>query len=116
MKYLVMICRGHVPIHGADTLKGHLNKDSKNFLRMFMAKGVPITKETCLDVVRQFHLAFKGKETAEIYDILIEQLLRAIRKYDPEYKKKLKQIVEMIDDKFAGPKFNPHCRQPLPGV
>ena len=42
---------------------------------------------------------------AEIYDILIEQLLRAIRKFDPEYKKKLKQIVEMIDDKFAGPKF-----------
>ena len=70
-----------------------------------MAKGAPINKETCLDVVRQFHLAFKGKETAEIYDILIEQLLRAIRKYDPEYNKKLKQIVEMIDDKFAQPKF-----------
>ena len=42
---------------------------------------------------------------AEIYDILIEQLLRAIRKFDPEYNLKLKQIVEMIDDKFAGPKF-----------
>ena len=105
MKYLVMICRGHVPIHGAGTLWGHLNKDSKNFLRMFMAKGAPINKETVLDVVRQFHLAFKARETAEIYDILIEQLLRAIRKYDPEYNLKLKQIVEMIDDKFAQSKF-----------
>jgi hypothetical protein len=85
-------------------VNGALNKDTQNFLRMFMAKGAPINKDTCLSVVRQFHLAFKGKETAEIYDILIEQLLRAIRKYDPEYKKKLKQIVEMIDDKFAGPK------------
>ena len=101
MKYLVMICRGHVPIHGAGTLWGHLNKDSKNFLRMFMVNGAPINKETVLDVVRQFHLAFKGKETAEIYDILIEQLLRAIRKFDPDYNLKLKQIVEMIDDKFA---------------
>jgi hypothetical protein len=36
---------------------------------------------------------------------MIEQLLRAIRKYDPEYNLKLKQIVEMIDDKFAQPKF-----------
>ena len=29
----------------------------------------------------------------------------AIRKFDPEYKKKLKQIVEMIDERFAGRKF-----------
>ena len=105
MKYLVMICRGHVPIHGAGTLWGHLNKDSQNFLMMFLVKGAPINKDTYLSVVRQFHLAFKGKETAEIYDILIEQLLRAIRKYDPDYNLKLKQIVEMIDDKFAQPKF-----------
>jgi hypothetical protein len=30
-------------------------------------------------------LAFKGKETTEIYDILMEQLLQAIQKYDPGY-------------------------------
>ena len=29
----------------------------------------------------------------------------AIRKYDPDYKVKLKQIVEIIDEKFAGRKF-----------
>ena len=37
---------------------------------------------------------------AEIYDILMEQLLRAIRKYDPAYKEKMKQIVEIINEKL----------------
>jgi len=63
----------------------------------------PLNKDTYLQIIRQFHLAFKGKDKdgAEIYDVLIEQLLRAIRKYDPDYKLKLKQIVEMIDAKFC---------------
>ena len=74
-------------------------------INTFLSKGEPVNNNTYLKVVRQFHLAFKGKETAEIYDVLIEQLLRAIRKFDPHYKQKLKQIVEMIDEKFAQRKF-----------
>ncbi|HWY46619.1 MAG TPA: hypothetical protein VNX70_04505 [Bryobacteraceae bacterium] len=39
MKYLVMIRRGHVPTCGA-----HINKDTKNFIRYFLPKGVPLTR------------------------------------------------------------------------
>src|SRR5579883_1302738 len=69
------------------------------------ASSSPITKASLVPVVRHFHLAFKGKDTAEIYDVLMEQLLRAIRKYDPHYKAKMKQVVEVIDEKFAGRRF-----------
>jgi hypothetical protein len=37
-----------------------------------------------------------------IFTVLANRLLRAIRKFDPHYNQKLKQIVEMIDEKFAG--------------
>ncbi len=60
-----------------------MNKDIRGFLRMFMAKGDVVNRQTLLPVVRRLHLAFKGKDTAEVYGVLIEQLLRAIRKYDP---------------------------------
>ena len=39
----------------------------------------------------------KGMATDEIYDVLMEQLVTAIRKYDPEYKEKVKLVVEAID-------------------
>jgi len=39
MKYLVMILRAHVPTWGA-----HINKDTKNFIRYFLPKGVPLTR------------------------------------------------------------------------
>jgi hypothetical protein len=41
------------------------------------------------------------QDAAEIYDILMEQLLAAIRKYDPKYKDKMKQVVETINEKFS---------------
>src|SRR5579872_6529973 len=41
------------------------------------------------------------KNHVEMYDIMMEQLLRAIRKYDPDYKGKMKQVVEKIDEKLA---------------
>ena len=34
-----MICRGHVPIHSAGTNRGHVNKDTTKFLKMFLPKG-----------------------------------------------------------------------------
>lgn len=54
-----------------------------------------------LQIVHQFHLAFKGKDAGEIYGELMEQLLRAVRKYDPGYEQKVKSIVEIIDEKYA---------------
>ena len=53
-----------------------------------------------LSIARQLHLAFKAKKANEMYDILAEQLLKAIRKYDPDYKEKVKEIVEVIDEKY----------------
>ena len=64
----------HVPTWGA-----HINKDTKNFIRYFLPKGVPLTRASASKAVRHMHLAFKGKATTEIYDILMEQLLRAIQ-------------------------------------
>jgi hypothetical protein len=50
---------------------------------------------------KTLHLAFKTKTPDEIYDILMEQLIRAIRQYDHEYSTKTRQIVETINDKLS---------------
>ena len=44
------------------------------------------------------HLAFKGLDGEEVYDVLMEQFLAAAAKYDPYYPQKLKQVVEVIED------------------
>lgn len=75
MKYLVMIRHGHVPVFGAN-----INKDIKTFIQYFLPRGAALSRVTVSKAVRHLHLAFKGKETTEIYDILMEQLLRAIQK------------------------------------
>jgi|SRR5450432_1559378 hypothetical protein len=49
-------------------------------------------------VVKQFHLAFKGIETDEIYDILMAQLVATIKGYDPAYTDKVKLLVEAIEN------------------
>ena len=40
MKYLVMICRGHVPVIGRGDQGAPINKDIKPFLISFCRKGV----------------------------------------------------------------------------
>jgi hypothetical protein len=39
MKYLVMICRGHVPTMGVGPNKAKVNKDIEPFLKLFLPKG-----------------------------------------------------------------------------
>jgi hypothetical protein len=39
MKYLVMICRGHVPIVGHGSNPHFINKDVRTFLMYFLPKG-----------------------------------------------------------------------------
>jgi hypothetical protein len=39
MKYLAMICRGHVP-----TWEGKVNQDAKNFIRYFLSKGARMNR------------------------------------------------------------------------
>ncbi len=40
-------------------------------------------------------------QSVEIYDILMEQLVAAIQKYDPDYKIKVKQVVGVIQREFC---------------
>jgi hypothetical protein len=81
-----------VPVWGR-----HVNPDIKAFIRYFLPKGAPATAGNISKAVRHLHLAFKGKTTAEIYDILMEQLLRAIKKYDPAYTDKVRLVAEVIN-------------------
>ena len=48
-----------------------------------------------------FHLAFKDIDTEEMYDVLMEQMVRAIKQYDPSYTEKVKRIVEIIDHELS---------------
>jgi hypothetical protein len=95
-KYLTMICRGHVPVWGR-----RVNQDIAQFIRYFLPKGSPATPQTTQTAVRHLHLAFKGMETEEIYDVMMAQLIRAIAKYDPNYTDKVKEVVEAINEQLS---------------
>jgi hypothetical protein len=96
MKYLAMICRGHVPVY-----KGRINRDARQFIRYFMS-GASSNRSSIGKAIRHLHLAFKGMQTEEIYDVLMEQFLRAAAKYDPNYTEKVKQVVEVIENALSG--------------
>src|ERR1035437_6930759 len=81
MKYLVMICQGHVAILGIGKNPHRINPDVEPFIRYFLPKGERLNWRTVMKVVRHFHLAFKGMDTEEVYDILMAQLVAAINKY-----------------------------------
>ena len=97
-KYLVMICRGHVPVIGRGDKGAPINKDIKPFLLYFLPKGSSLDWRTMNVIVKHFHLAFKGMETEEIYDVLMEQLVATIKGYDPKYTEKVKLLVEAIEN------------------
>jgi hypothetical protein len=57
--------------------------------------------ETACSIARSLHLAFKGMDSGEVYDVLMQQFLMAAAKYDPDYTGKVKQIVECIDHELS---------------
>jgi hypothetical protein len=71
-------------------------KDVKPFLKYFLPRGQRATSSNLIKVAKGLHLAFKGMETDEIYDVLMQQLVAAAEKYDPEYKN-VTLIMEMIE-------------------
>lgn len=95
MKYVVMICRGHVPLY-----KG-MNSDSAKFLAYFRPKGKMLDLNVARSVARSLHLAFKGMDPGEVYDVLMEQFLQAAARYDPDYARKVKLVVECIDHELS---------------
>jgi hypothetical protein len=96
MTYLAMICCGHTPVW-----KDRVNKDARNFIRYFLPKGSKATRMEIGRAIRHLHLAFKGMEGEEIYDVLMEQFLRAAAKYDPRYGDKLREVVEVIENALS---------------
>jgi hypothetical protein len=101
MKYLVMICRGRIPVMGHGPNAAYINKDVKPFLIYFLRKGEKPTSPNLAKVARHLHLAFKGMETEEIYDVLMEQLVGAVKGYDPDYKAKVKLVVDVINHELS---------------
>jgi len=110
MKYLTMICQGHVPQLLAARGAGKMfNADSLKFIQYFLPKGTKVTKAVLSNTCRTFHLAFKGMETDEIYDVLMEQLLKAAQKYDPLYSEKVGRVVEILNNEgLVGKAFTIH--------
>jgi hypothetical protein len=70
MKYLGTICRGHVPLISAH----RTHPDSKKFLQLFLARDERPNLQNLMKVAKGLHLAFKGMETEETYDVLTEYL------------------------------------------
>jgi hypothetical protein len=97
MKYLSMICRGHLP-----DWKGRVSADTRSFIRYFLPKGSGGDRAAISTAIRHLHLAFKTMETEEIYDVLMDQFVKAAAMYDPRYTDKLKQVVEVIDHALSG--------------
>jgi hypothetical protein len=91
-KYLDMICRGHLPRYG-----NGINKDAREFLQLLVPKGTPVNRNTLSFACKHLHLAFKGHEPVEIYNVLATVLLKVIHKYDPNYVQKVRQAVAVIN-------------------
>ena len=99
MKYLTMICQGHVPQLWAPRGAGKLfNSDSMKFIQYFLPKGTKVTKAALSNTCHSFHLAFKGMDPDEVYDVLMEKLLRAAQKYDPLYSVRVGRVVETLSN------------------
>ena len=93
------IFRFRVPV-----LKGRLSPDAAAFLSYFLPKGTHITAPLARKTASMLHLAFKGMESDEIYNVLMEQFLEAVAKYDPDYTEKVRLVAECIDEKLSGSK------------
>jgi len=100
MKYLVMVCRGHLPIYGVNQHGYRVNRDVEQFIRYFMPRGESFTAASMGRSARHFHLAFKDKDADEIHDIFMELFIAAANKYDPNYTEKVRLVVGVIDGKL----------------
>jgi hypothetical protein len=78
-----------------------MNSDSAKFLSYFLPKGGKLDTETARWIARSLHLAFKGMDSGEVYDVLMQQFLVAAARYDPDYAKKIKLVAECIDHELS---------------
>ena len=104
-----MICAGHVPLY-----RERVNKDVEPFLRYFLPRGAAFNRTMAFQIVRQLHLTFKAMSADEMYDVLMEQLVLDVNKYDPGYAEKVRVTAGKIDevcgdeDSFSAAGLNEH--------
>jgi hypothetical protein len=91
MKYLCMIVRGTLPPAGT-----RAGRDAKELLRTLAPRGSEPSKALTDYTCKTLHLAFKRQKTEDIYDTLVFCFMKAVRKYDPHYAAKTKQVCEVI--------------------
>ena len=95
VKYMGMVLMGHIPIRG-----GQVNKDTELMLRCFIPRGKPSNRVTMGEACRTLHLAFKGMDQSEVYDVLMICMVRAINGWDPRYHQKIQKVVKFLEEKF----------------
>jgi hypothetical protein len=88
-KYAELITRGHLPSHS-------YNSDTRRFLKYFLPAESTINTTTFSKVTKHLHLAFPQQSATDVYDILNVLLLRCVKKYDPNYVDKVRDIVKVI--------------------
>jgi len=89
-KYTDLIVAGHLPqMH-------YYNGDTRRFLKYFLPKTETPDKQAFAKVAKHLHLAFPQHTATDVYDVLNTLLLRCIKKYDPSYVDKIKEIVKII--------------------
>jgi hypothetical protein len=66
-----------------------INSDSAKFLAYFLPKGGKLDMSTARSIAHSLHLAFKGMDSGEVYDVLMQQVLMTAAKYDLDYAGKL---------------------------
>jgi hypothetical protein len=95
VKYMTMILGGHVPFNG-----GQVNRDTELMLRCFIPRGKVVNRVTMGEACRTLHLAFKGMDPGEVYDVLMMCMVRAINGWDPKYHEKIQAVVKFLEEKF----------------
>lgn len=88
-KYTDLIARGHLPTH-------NYNGDTRRFLKYFLPASDTANKNAFSKAAKHLHLAFPQQSPTDIYDILNTLLLRCVKKYDPNYVDKVRDIVKVI--------------------
>lgn len=92
LKYLGMIRLGSLTLW-----KNKVNKDSQAMLAMLLPKGGANSKEALMHAAKSMHFSFKSMDPDEIYNMLVVLLTGVVRKYDPHYALKIREVCEWIE-------------------
>jgi sigma-70-like protein len=91
-KYTLMVVKGQIP-----SLSTPAGKDAAKMLKTLMPSGSSDSHMALTQVCKTLHLAFKQQSTDDVYDIMVMCFLKAIKKYDPFYHLKIKQVSEHLN-------------------